>query len=95
VRSGRSRPANGAIVRATPVNLMDSSEARWLVEHPMKRDQQDPGALPVWKAMDHSSTAVTGRYGPLAPDCQRLELRKMSGFIGHTQGTRAAEVPER
>jgi hypothetical protein len=32
--------------------------------------------------MGHSSTAVTLRYGHLAPDYQRLELRKMSGFVG-------------
>jgi integrase len=49
----------------------------------------------VAKAMGHSSTAVTRRYGHLAPDYQRLELRKMSGFLGHKQGPRAAEAPER
>jgi integrase len=42
----------------------------------------------VAKAMGHSSIAVTRRYGHLAPDYQRLELRKMSRFAGPKQGTR-------
>ena len=43
----------------------------------------------------HLPTMAARGYGHLAPDYQRLELRKMSGFIGHKQGTRAAEVLER
>ena len=49
----------------------------------------------VAKAMGHSSTAVTRHYGHLAPDYQRLELRKMSGLIGPRQGGLAADAPER